>query len=390
MSKIVFFCIPAQGHTNPTLGVVQTLIKEGHEVYYYSYEMMREKIEATGATFVACDQYDSQVHLSKEDGARLGKDLAFSTDLIVDLTLELDDAIVQDMKKLNPDVVVADSMAFWGKLIAKKLGIPFVSSTTTFAFNQYSAKVMKSEGPGFFSILRSMPKINKSLKRLRSKGYEVKSVLDIIANDNNTKTIVYTSPMFQPYSETFSESYVFVGPIPRKVTESLEKTDQKTVYISLGTVDNNHPDFYEKCFAAVKDQPYRVVMSVGEDTDITGLEIPSNCIVEKMVDQMAVLEQADVFITHCGMNSVSEGLYYGVPLILFPQTPEQQGVANRVQELKAGVFLSDISVEGIRNRIDEAIHDKEIKENALKIQQSFKECGGAKAAADFILKQVEH
>lgn len=390
MSKIVFFCIPAQGHTNPTLGVVQTLIKEGHEVYYYSYEMMREKIEATGATFVACDQYDSQVHLSKEDGARLGKDLAFSTDLIVDLTLELDDAIVQDMKKLNPDVVVADSMAFWGKLIAKKLGIPFVSSTTTFAFNQYSAKVMKSEGPGFFSILRSMPKINKSLKRLRSKGYEVKSVLDIIANDNNTKTIVYTSPMFQPYSETFSESYVFVGPIPRKVTESLEKTDQKTVYISLGTVDNNHPDFYEKCFAAVKDQPYRVVMSVGEDTDITGLEIPSNCIVEKMVDQMAVLEQADVFITHCGMNSVSEGLYYGVPLILFPQTPEQQGVANRVQELKAGVFLSDISVEGIRNRIDEAIHDEVMKENARKIQQSFKECGGAKAAADFILKQVEH
>ena len=37
MSKIVFFCIPAHGHTNPTLGVVRELIARGHEVLYYSY-----------------------------------------------------------------------------------------------------------------------------------------------------------------------------------------------------------------------------------------------------------------------------------------------------------------------------------------------------------------
>jgi hypothetical protein len=43
MSKIVFFCIPAHGHTNPTLGVVRDLTARGHEVYYYSYEMMRQK-----------------------------------------------------------------------------------------------------------------------------------------------------------------------------------------------------------------------------------------------------------------------------------------------------------------------------------------------------------
>lgn len=35
MSKIVFFCIPAYGHTNPTIPVVQELTKRGHEVWYY-------------------------------------------------------------------------------------------------------------------------------------------------------------------------------------------------------------------------------------------------------------------------------------------------------------------------------------------------------------------
>ena len=32
MSKIVFFCIPAYGHTNPTLGVVREFTARGHEV----------------------------------------------------------------------------------------------------------------------------------------------------------------------------------------------------------------------------------------------------------------------------------------------------------------------------------------------------------------------
>ncbi len=49
MSKIVFFCIPAHGHTNPTLGVVRELTARGHQVRYYSYESFREKIKEAGA-----------------------------------------------------------------------------------------------------------------------------------------------------------------------------------------------------------------------------------------------------------------------------------------------------------------------------------------------------
>ena len=53
MSKIAFFCIPAHGHTNPTLGVVRELTRRGHEVVYYSYRPFQKQIEATGARLVA-------------------------------------------------------------------------------------------------------------------------------------------------------------------------------------------------------------------------------------------------------------------------------------------------------------------------------------------------
>ena len=52
MSKIVFFCIPAHGHTNPTLGVVKELVNRGHEVWYYSYNTFKEKIEKAGAKYI--------------------------------------------------------------------------------------------------------------------------------------------------------------------------------------------------------------------------------------------------------------------------------------------------------------------------------------------------
>jgi UDP:flavonoid glycosyltransferase YjiC (YdhE family) len=86
---------------------------------------------------------------------------------------------------------------------------------------------------------------------------------------------------------------------------------------------------------------------------------------------MAVLDIADAFVTHCGMNSASEGLYFGVPLILFPQTPEQDAVAKRAEELGAGLRLSSISEDDILKDIKRIIEDKSFKEAADKVSESF-------------------
>lgn len=385
MSKIVFFCIPAHGHTNPTLGVVEELVKRGNEVIYYSYTQFKEKIESRGAKFVACDDYDMEQKLTPEDATRIGKDLAFSTEIIVDTTLALDDMVSKHMKELQPDCIVADSMAVWGKAIALKEGIPFVSSTTTFAFNQYSSRIMKKGIGELFAMLFAMPKVNKSLKRLQDKGYPINNILDILQNDNDTNTIVYTSPEFQPCAETFSDKYSFIGPSVRPVTEEIEKTRNKLIYISMGTVVNNSLDFYKKCISAFTNTEYQVIMSVGNLVDIKKLgDIPANITVKSFVDQIAVLNKADVFLSHCGMNSVNESLYYQVPLVTYPQTTEQAGVATRVEQLGAGVRLKKTSADSIRSAVESVLNTNSYRENAVKISEGFKKCTGVKGAADKI------
>ncbi len=390
MSKIAFFCIPAHGHTNPTLGVVRELVQRGHEVWYYSYEPFKEKIEETGAKFIACDIYDAEKNLTPEEGARVGKDLAFSTKLLVDTTLALDEIVCKHMDELQPDCIVADSMAVWGKALAIKRDIPFVSSTTTFAFNEHSSRLMKRGIGEFFGMIFSMPKINKQLKRLQEKGYPITNILSIIQNDNDTNTIVYTSKEFQPCADTFSDKYAFVGPSIRPAKETVEKSGKKLVYISLGTVTNLLMKFYKNAIEALKDSEYEVIMSVGEHTDIKELgEIPSNFKVYPSVDQIAVLEKADAFVTHCGMNSASEGLYFEVPLVLFPQTPEQGAVATRTTQVGAGILLEKNTPEAIRSAVKTILEDESYQKNAAKISKSVKESGGASAAADKILRVVE-
>lgn len=387
MSKIVFFCIPAHGHTNPTLGVVRELISRGHEVWYYSYRNMQQKIEETGAAFIACDDCDAEMHLSPKDVARLGKDLALSTQVLVDTTLALDSMVCRDMQRLQPDCIVADSMAVWGKAVALKLGIPFVSSTTTFAFNQHSARIMKQSVTQILGMIFSMPKINREIKRLQQADYPVKSALDIIQNDDQTHTVVYTSPQFQPCSETFSaDHYAFVGPSIRPAESCFDKKSSRLVYISMGTVNNNLIPFYRRCISAFAGTDDQVVLSIGETTDLSTLgHLPRNIEVYPHVDQIAVLEKADVFLSHCGMNSASESLYHGVPLVMFPQTAEQGGVAERIGQLGAGIKLKRTDADAIRSAVETVLTNDTYRKNAQTISQNMKSCPGAKGAADKIL-----
>ncbi|MBQ9630668.1 MAG: hypothetical protein IJR49_03685, partial [Treponema sp.] len=332
--KIAWFNVPAYGHTNPTLSVVRELTKAGHKVHYFSFEKFREQLEKAGAQFISCDCYD--VHIQDASSAdRIGKDKAFATQLLVSATLALDEMASTMIEQIKPDIIVSDSVAFWGKLVAMKYDLPYVSSTTTFAFNKYSARYMKESPLSIIKMIFAMPHIEKQLNRLRKKGYPIKSILDIVQNDNDTNTLVYTSKYFQPASETFSDRYHFIGPQIRPIETPVSKTKQKTVYISLGTV-HQHSRFYKNAIAALNKTDYQVIMSVGSHNG-TNLEqfgnISDNIHIFESVDQMAVLAIADVFITHCGMNSVSEALYFEVPLVCFPQTPEQGAVAKRCEEL---------------------------------------------------------
>lgn len=384
---VFWFCIPAYGHTNPTIEVVRELVRRGHEVRYYSFDEFRDKVEGAGATFVSCDAYLPGIDDATE--RRLRK--VSTTEMSVQsfrTTANLDPLLTVDVAAYRPDVVVTDSACFWGKLAAQKFGLPHVCSTTTFAFNQQSSQYMKHSAGELADIILGLPRLNRELRKLRPLGYVAKSALDIVRNKDDEDTIVYTSRSFQPCADTFDEThYRFVGPSVRRV-EPQEKAGRPLVYVSLGTVINDRPGFYHACIDAVRDEDVDLLISCGKAFDPAQLgELPANVRVEQYVDQMDVLSRTSLFITHCGMNSASEGLYLGVPELLFPLTGEQQAVARRVAEVGAGRVLEPRDAkdpESLRAVMLAALKDEGLRAAAQRMREDFLTCAGPSGAADFI------
>ena len=386
MKKVAVFCIPAHGHTNPMLPVVRELAGRGDEVRFYSFSEFQEKIERTGAAFVCCDKYLPELSAKEEENLKK----VSTTEMTIQdirITASMDEFLYGEFTSFKPDVVYTDSVCFWGKLNAWKYDVPMVVSTSTFAFNQMSSTYMKSTPGEMAGLIFGLPRVSKELNKLKAYGYKVKGLFSLIQNDNQTDSVVYTSKKFQPYSESFSDHYIFVGPSLLTDKEPDKRHIRPLVYISLGTVINDRPDFYGKCIEAFKGENIDVIISCGKSVDVASFgKLPENINIEPYVDQLDVLSKADVFITHCGMNSVSESLYMATPMVLYAQTNEQEAVARRVREIGAGIDLVDDSVSGIKKTVNEVLNTASYKDSARECCDDFRNCPGVKGAADFIEK----
>ena len=384
MKRIAFFCIPAHGHTNPMLPVAAELVSRGNTVRFYSFNEFKSKIEASGAEFISCDSYLPKL-TKREETELKNVSVTEMTMQGIRTTLAMDMFLHNEFLSFKPDVVYTDSVCFWGKLNAWKHGVPMVVSTSTFAFNQMSSQYMKNSPKELADMIFGLPKISKELKKLKPYGYHVRSALSLAQSDNNTDSIVYTSRKFQPYAESFFNHYAFVGPSVFSKKEPDKEKARALIYISLGTVINDRPDFYNRCIEALKSLDADIIISCGNVMDRKALGVlPDNVQVYPYVDQPDILSRADVFITHCGMNSVSESLYMATPLVLYPQTSEQRAVARRTIEIGAGLMLTDDSVQGIRSVVQKVLNNASYSIAAKACSEDFRSCIGTAGAAEFI------
>ncbi|MHA4259977.1 glycosyl transferase [Bacillus cereus] len=392
MANVLVINFPGEGHINPTLAVVSELIQRGETVVSYCIEDYRKKVEATGAEFRVFENFLSQINIMERVNEG-GSPLTMLSHMI-EASERIVTQIVEETKEEKYDYLIYDNHFPVGRIIANILQLPSVSSCTTFAVNQYinfhdeqEARQVDEMDPLYQSCLAGMERWNKQY------GMKCNSMYDIM-NHPGDITIVYTSKEYQPRSEVFDESYKFVGPsiATRKEVGSFPTEDlknEKVIFISMGTVFNEQPALYEKCFEAFKDVDATVVLVVGKKINISQFEnIPKNFKLYNYVPQLEVLQHADVFVTHGGMNSSSEALYYGVPLVVIPVTGDQPFVAKRLTEVGAGIRLNrnELTSELLRETVKKVMDDLTFKENSRKVGESLRNAGGYQRAVEEIFK----
>ncbi|MEV4807197.1 macrolide family glycosyltransferase [Nonomuraea sp. NPDC049421] len=383
MSSFAFVNIALQGHVNPTLPVVAELVRRGHTVTYHVAPALAEVVAATGATVRTHPGGDLTLPERPTPLTML--------DGLARTTVALLPALLDDLRRIGPDLVVHGSACPWGAVAAGELRVPAVSAFTTFAFGRRVPSPTRASWP---MIASAAARPGAATGYLRSR-WELHRAYDTgrlplldLANVRQPLNLVFTARAFQPDAESFDGSYRFVGPSlgerPRDPSFPMDELRDPVLYASPGTVLDAGPELLRTFAAALAPLGGTVVISTGR-TDPAALgPLPQNVLARRFVPQLELLDRAALFVTHGGMNGVNEALHAGVPMLVIPQGADQPLVARRVAELGAGLALAphEADAEAVRVRAGLLLGEPRFRVAAYDLRDAQRAAGGYRRAAD--------
>jgi len=365
--KILFINLPYMGHVVPTVGLVQELTKAGHRVTYLLPQDWEVAVAQSGAVFLG---YDNSPKLDKQIQNAFRK----AEEVIADI-----------------DLLIYEQFFFVGKHLAEKHGKKCVRIFTAPATNHALMRDFLSHG-GPMGIFR-FPLISRLWTADAVKGLGIRLTcsdwLEEIIENPPECNLVYTLRAFQPYESDFpDETFHFIGPsVYDRREEDFPRLAGPVICISLGTIVKGAAAFFRACLEAFREEPVTVVLATGTDFDIKKLgPIPDNFILRPRIPQLSVLKQASLFITHGGMNSLSEAMALGVPTVVIPFVSDQPANARQVERLGLGKVLDprQITPAVLKETAFSVMGDETIRRNVRQIQTQTAAAPGNRGAVEII------
>lgn len=364
--KLLFFMLPYHGHINPTLSVSEELVRRGEQVVYYTTEELAGKVSGIGAEIrIIGEEFGFQ--MEEPVNGRLMAALRSGEFYLDNLNRHVEKAseLIERVGQENADGVVCDPMCLWGRTVAERLELPRA------LFFSGIAVTFDSPVFDYFSKLF---------------GGNIPEIVAKMFLKPEPLMLVPIPREFQPDSEYLEDAFEFIGPtvVDRGVEKEFpleEIASHPTIFISLGSVLYN-PQFYDLCVEAFADTRWKVVMVSRTPPE----KVPANFLVCPFVPQLKILQHADLFISHGGMNSVMESLWYGVPLLIVPQSSDQPLVAARAEALNLGrkLELATLTPSLLLESVVEVLANPAIQRGVQQMQSILHNGGGSKRGADVI------
>lgn len=380
MAHIAMFGVDAVSHTLPSLEILRELVTRGHRVSVVNDSRQRELVEGTGAELVECAST-----LPRGE---------WPQDPIAAMRLFLEDAVqglaqVRSRFDAEPaDLYLADIGGYGGRLLAEAHGAPFVQLSPTYvAWEGYAeevgAQVMALPGADAYRA-----DFAAWLEREGALTTDPDAFTGV-----PPRALALVPRATQPNADRVDEERItFVGPCIG------ERSDQGTwqrppgaevvVLVSLGSSYTDQPEFYRQCAAAFSGRPgWHLVLQVGRRIDLDALgEVPDGVEVHRWVPQVAILREADLFVTHAGMGGSAEGLLTATPMIAVPQDVDQFTNADTLVGLGVARRLdtAEATSAALRAAGDELLGDREVAARLAELAHAARAEGGTSRAADLI------
>lgn len=387
-AHIAMFSIAAHGHVNPSLEVIRELVARGHRVTYAIPHLFGEKVAETGAEAVL---YRTTLPSPDDDPSAWGTTLLDNVEPFLEDAIQALPQLVAAYEGDEPDLVLHDITSYPARVLARRWGVPAVSlSPNLVAWEGYEEEVAEPMWAEPRATARGRAYYEKFGNWLAANG--IGQHPDPFVG-RPERSIVLIPKALQPNADRVDEEvHSFVGACQgdRAAQGGWERPAdaERVLLVSLGSSFTKQPGFYRECVRAFGDLPgWHVVLQVGKHVTADDLEqIPGNVEVHQWVPQLAVLREADAFITHAGAGGSQEGLATGTPMVAVPQAVDQFGNADMLQGLGVArhVPRDEADAATLRAAVLALVDDPEVRRRLGAIQADMAGEGGTRRAADLI------
>jgi MGT family glycosyltransferase len=404
VKKVLFFVLPVRGHVQAALPIARELASRGEEVVFYTTEEFEGLVRGSGVGFRALgDDFVLPRELS-EGYFAASRDLRPAVVRSIADSLRGVGHLAGWAADEGADYAVYDPLCPWGRLIPEALGLPLVALYPTFVARENSPLARRLlpnlEGAPPPALVMPMVRLRWELREARSTlGLSRLRPADLLLQPGDLNIVTLPDQFQPPTGGALDERFVFVGPSILQRDErayfSLKQIEaQPTVFVSLGAAyDERIAELYRGCLEAFGSSRWLVVMETGPGTDSALLgQTPPNVIAWPRVPRLEVLRRCDVFVTDGDVGATMEALWFGVPLVVVPRTPEQNVAAERVKELRMGIVLDPkvTGADGLREAVDDVGADPSYHAGLADLWVAARHAGGHRLAADRIQSFVQH
>jgi UDP:flavonoid glycosyltransferase YjiC (YdhE family) len=395
------------GNAPPQLAATRELVRGGHEVRVLAHRAARERVERTGAEFVAFERMHPDMDISRretdtlrdwEAHTKLGAGFRLLRDGLFGPVRDTARDCAEELAEHPAELVILDWMLPGAAVAAEAAGIPAIvlvhcpyplpspGSPPLFSGLTPGRGPLGRErdrllrGLTALTLRPGLPSLNMArgeqglgpLSEWNRQLLDVEAIcvmsapeLDFATRGELPTNVHYVGPAFEEFTESW------VSPWP-------ETNEDPLVVISFSTSYMDQTALAQRVLEAVGELPVRALLTAGPALATAGLRVPANARVEGFVAHRSVFPHASLVISHAGWQTVNAALADGVPLLCIPDGRDQPDNAARVKDVGAGIRAAKgTSPAKLRRLIARALEDEGLERGAAEMASALARSDGA-------------
>jgi UDP:flavonoid glycosyltransferase YjiC (YdhE family) len=406
--KILFACIPADGHFNPMTALAIHLKIKGYDVRWYTGKVYKNTLHRIGIPYLP---FRNAQELTIEEidqvypDRKMLKGIAHIKFDIINLFINRMKGYYEDIAEIHEvfpfDILVCDN-TFPGSIVKKKLNIPIASigviplalsapdlplygighkpATTFFGKRKQNfIKLMADK------LIFNETKVvyNQLLRSLDLPEEENLTIFDIAPLQSDV-FLQNGIPEIDYPRYNLPETIKYVGALQVQTNNNINQkakkdwsaildTSKKVILVSQGTVEKNLDKLIIPSLEAFKNSNYVVLVATGytDTKDLQKRYPQQHFYIEDFIAYDAVMPHTNIFIMNGGYGSALLSIKHSVPMITAGVNEGKNEICSRIDYSGIGIDLKTEKprVVAIQNATERILGTDKYLEAIQKIQK---------------------